>query len=148
MEAHHKNWSEFKHKHLLSIQKLHSELLACKGVKLSAEHMSKYEVHFLSLLDTFSEIKKQAHKTDGLKLFRIYLDLLYKQVFAPMKDYKEKEALLMNTKFMTKITDTILVSMGDYHDTVREESQLLLVSMTQRFLPPQIALQQDQIELI
>ena len=49
---------------------------------------------------------------------------------------------------MTKVTDVVLANLGDYHDTVREEAQLLLVTMTQRFLPPQIALQQEQMDLV
>lgn len=49
---------------------------------------------------------------------------------------------------MCEITSQILVDIEDYHDSVREEAQLLLVCMTQRFLPPQIALSDDQLNLI
>jgi hypothetical protein len=49
---------------------------------------------------------------------------------------------------MCEITSQILIDLEDYHDSVREEAQLLLVCMTQRFLPPQIALNDDQLNLV
>jgi hypothetical protein len=62
--------------------------------------------------------------------------MYYDQILRPLNDHKLQEAILAGTTFMTAITDTILKNLGDYHDTVREEAQLLLVSMTERFLPP------------
>ena len=49
---------------------------------------------------------------------------------------------------MARLNQVVLHNLNDYHDTVKEEAQLLLVSMTQRFLPPQIALQQEQLDLV
>ena len=49
---------------------------------------------------------------------------------------------------MTAITDQIINNLSDYHDSVREEASELLVSMTERFLPPQIALNQEQLDLV
>jgi hypothetical protein len=49
---------------------------------------------------------------------------------------------------MSDITSQILEDLGDYHDSVREEAQLLLVCMTQRFLPPQISLNDEQLDLV
>jgi hypothetical protein len=49
---------------------------------------------------------------------------------------------------MCDLTSQILVDLEDYHDSVREEAQLLLVCMTQRFLPPMIALTDEQMNLI
>ena len=66
----------------------------------------------------------------------------------PVSDLKQREALLMQTKFLAKMTDVILLNLGDYFDTVREEAQLLLVSMTERYLPPQISIQEDELALV
>ena len=64
----------------------------------------------------------------------------YKQVFAPLLDIKFKEVLLNQTKFLAEITEQLLTDFGDYHDSVREECQLLLVCIVSRFLPPKIEL--------
>ena len=66
----------------------------------------------------------------------------------PIADMKERESILMTTSFMTSITDMILGNLGDYFDTVKEESQLLLVSMVERFLPPQLNVSQEQLDLV
>lgn len=58
------------------------------------------------------------------------MDEFYKQILAPMTDIKEKEKLLNQTTFMTKITDSVLANMSSYHDSVREEGQALLLHMT------------------
>lgn len=55
---------------------------------------------------------------------------------------------MLETTFMTDITEQVSVLIGDYHDAVREEAQLLLVCMCQRFLPPQINLLQEQLDLV
>jgi len=49
---------------------------------------------------------------------------------------------------MTDITEQISVLIGDYHDSVREAAQLLLVCVCQRFLPPQINISQEQLDLV
>lgn len=38
--------------------------------------------------------------------------------------------------FLKSVTDLIIENLGDYHDTVRDESQALLIFITERFLPP------------
>jgi len=38
-----------------------------------------------------------------------YMDEFYKQLLAPLTDYKQKEFVLQSTTFMTKVTDSILV---------------------------------------
>jgi len=101
----------------------------------------------VSFLSTFKAIRQEVNRRDGLRILRLYMDEFYKQLLAPLSDLKEKEAILMGTTFMTQITAELLVHLSDYYDTVREEAQLLLVCMTQRFLPPQIALQQEQLDL-
>lgn len=41
---------------------------------------------------------------------------------------------------MTPITDFIAKNISDFHDSIREESANLLISMTERFLPASITL--------
>ena len=89
---------------------------------------------------TFKDIRNEQNKKDGLKIIRQYLDEFHKQVLAPMPDYKNKEQLLIDTVFLAEITDEVLEHLSDYYDTVREEAQLLLLSIAQRFLPQQIGL--------
>ena len=116
-------------------------------MKFDKKYMKDYEEHFLTLLDSFEKIKQESHRKNGFKLLRLYFEELYKQVLEP-EDIKTREMILMSSKFMPKITDVILLNLSDYHDTIREESQLLLVSMTERFLPPQINLMEEQRKLI
>jgi hypothetical protein len=129
IESHFRNYNEVKIKHLAVIQKLHLELIEAKGVMLSSDLLDKYEEHFILLLDTFNEIKTEAHRRDGFRIIRLYMEEIYKQLLAPLTDYRAKELILQKTKFMTKITDSILSHLSDYHDSVREEAQLLLLSM-------------------
>lgn len=101
----------------------------------------------MSFLSTFKASRQEANRRDGLRILRLYMDEFYKQLLAPLADHQEKEAILRATPFMTQITEELLVHLSDYFDTVREEAQLLLVCMIQRFLPPRIALQQEQLDL-
>ena len=98
--------------------------------------MNEYEHHFNKLIDTFEQIKREEHRKDGFKICRLYLEEFYKQLIAPNTDYKDSEKILQDSKFMSRLTSVILLNLNDYHDTIKDEAQLLLVSMTQRFLPP------------
>ena len=49
---------------------------------------------------------------------------------------------------MVDVTNELLNDLSDYHDSVREECQLLLVCMTSRFLPPQVNLSEDITQLV
>lgn len=136
-----KYWSLPRVEHNLVVQGLHQELLAAKAVVFDAKHLSQYQDHFLTILDTFKDQKTEKIRASGMKLLRPYLELFYAQVLQPLKDdYKAQEVILKETTFMTKITDEILKNLSDYHDSVRDEALGLLVSMMERFLPPQIAL--------
>ena len=101
----------------------------------------------MSFLSTFKAIRQEENRRAGLRILRLYMDEFYKQLLAPLSDYQEKEGILRGTTFMTQVTAELLVHLSDYFDTVREEAQLLLVCMIQRFLPPQIALKQEQLDL-
>lgn len=56
---------------------------------------------------------------------------------------KERERILLNTTFMTKITDCIFKDLSSYFESVKDGAQSLLLCMVQRFLPPEINLSQD-----
>jgi hypothetical protein len=101
----------------------------------------------VSFLSTFKASRQEENRRTGLRILRLYMDEFYKQLLAPLSDYQEREAILRGTTFMTEVTAELLVHLSDYFDTVREEAQLLLVCMIQRFLPPQLALRQEQLDL-
>ena len=130
IEGHLRDYGQIKMKHMTLIQKLHSELLECKGVIFNIDHIAAYEDHFISFLDTFKNIKSEKHKQDGFRILREYLKLLYKQVFSPITDIKFKERLLMSTVFFREITEVLVNNLTDYHDSVKEEAQLLLICIT------------------
>lgn len=71
----------------------------------------------------------------------------YIQVLGPVKSWKDKENILVDTLFMQQITDAILVDLQDFHESVKEEAQLLLLCMMKCFLPPQV-LAGEQMELV
>jgi len=129
IEMHMRPLLEAKVKHLQLIQKLHLELLECKGVQFSREYLNEYADQFVSFLSTFKASREEVNRRNGLKILRLYMDEFYKQLLAPLSDHKEKEAILKGTTFMTKVTAELLVHLSDYFDTVREEAQLLLVCM-------------------
>ena len=64
-----------------------------------------------------------------------------------MTDIRVKEVLLNQTKFLSEITEQLLGDFADYHDSVREECQLLLVCVTSRYLPPKIEVDEHMMEL-
>jgi ribosome maturation protein Sdo1 len=127
IENHLKHYVEAKNQHMTLIQKLHSELIECNGVKFSVDLMADYEEHFTSFLDTFKEIKQEKLRSNGFRILREYLTLFYKQVLSPITDFRVKERVLIQTKFFKHITEVVVSMLSDYHDTVREESQLLLI---------------------
>jgi len=85
---------------------------------------------------TFKTIRTEINKREGLRILRLYLEEFNTQVIEPLPDYQNKEMLLLDTVFLAEVTDELLLHMSDYYDTVREEAQLLLVSLASRFLPP------------
>lgn len=108
--------------------------------------MSRYDDFFISFLQTV-RIKDETHKRDGYQIIKQYVTEFYKQIFAPLDDVKTKEAMLNSTKFLAEITEQLLSDFSDYHDSVREECQLLLVCITSRYLPPKIEVDENMMEL-
>jgi hypothetical protein len=126
---------------------MHQQLLDCHGIKFHRDYLDRYDHFFMNFLQTV-RLKVESHKRDGYRILKQYLTEFYKQLLAPLTDVKEKEAVLRCTVFMAEVTDAVLADLGDYHDSVREECQLLLVCMASRFLPPQIDLNEDLTQLV
>ena len=61
-------------------------------------------------------------------------------MLAPVKDLKDSEKILLNTTFLTKITDCVFKDLSSYYESVKDGAQSLLLCMVQRFLPPEISL--------
>ena len=146
IDNHIKFYKEVKLNHCSMVQRLHRQLLDCGGVQMDPAHVDEYEVHFIFLFETFQQLKPESHRRDGLQLFRRYLQIFYDSVLMAVTDLKERDRLLRRTKFMTHVTGYLAVSLSDFHDSIREEAANLLVCMTERFLPPEISMDQDQLE--
>lgn len=54
----------------------------------------------------------------------------------------------MGAQFLVSITDAILEGLEEYHESVREEAQQLLLCIARRFLPQQLTLAQEQLDLV
>ena len=57
IEGHFKDFQINKQSHNLMVQKLHQNLIDCKGVSFSAEFVEQYDLHFENLLGTFNRMK-------------------------------------------------------------------------------------------
>lgn len=147
IEEHLKEYNPIRIAHYDIIQSMHNQLLECKGIKLDTKYIANYETIFKNFLKTI-KVKKEMHKVNGYKILKQYMLQYYTQLLQPQTDYKDQEQILLQGTFMGEITSQLLVDLEDYYETVREEAQSLLVCMTQRFLPPQIALNDDQMNLI
>ena len=111
------------------IQTLHINLIDCKGLKFDSKYLNEYEQIYDSILKTFSKLKNEKLKQNGLRILKNHMIEFYKQALAPVTEIKEKEIILQSNKFMAKISSQILVDLGDYYETVREEAQQLMLVM-------------------
>lgn len=59
IEAHLKNYDELKVTHMEQIQKMHEQLIQCKGVKFSKDHLAKYDLLFKAFIATFKDIRRE-----------------------------------------------------------------------------------------
>lgn len=105
---------------------------------MASHHVPKYEAMLKSFLTSFANVKDEKLKRDGFRIIRYYMTCFYLEVIAPLEDLKQKEDILLNMSVMSHITDAISQDLDDFHESVKEEAQLLLICMVQRFLPPQI----------
>lgn len=140
IEGHLRDYMQGKKAHNMAIQKLHLQLQDCKGVRMASHHIPRYEKFIKTFLSTFVNIKDEGLKRDGFKVLRYYMTCFYLEVISPVTDIKQKEDILLNMTVMSDITDAISSNIDEYHESVKEEAQLLLICMVQRFLPPQISI--------
>ena len=49
---------------------------------------------------------------------------------------------------MGVITDQITEELQEFHETVRDEAQSLMLSMAQRFFPAEVAFNQEQLDMV
>jgi len=96
---------------------------------MASHHIPRYEILIKSFLNTFANIKDEGLKRDGFKILRYYMTCFYLEIIAPVTDIKQKEDILLNMTVMCDITDAISSDMDNYHESVKEEAQLLLICM-------------------
>lgn len=44
---------------------------------MSEEYVKDYEDHIMTVHETFYKIKEEAHRRDGFKILRLYLEKMY-----------------------------------------------------------------------
>lgn len=120
IEGHLRDYGTLKKTHFTTIQSMHLQLLECKGIIFHRDYIDRYDAFFINFLQTV-RIKVESHKRDGYRILKLYMMEYYKQMLAPLTDIKEKEALLLQTVFMSELTSQLLEDLSDYHDSVREE---------------------------
>lgn len=110
--------------------------------------MDTYEKVFKNFIVLFHDIKEEGNRELGLRLCRLYLNKFHKDVIAPLTSEEERNSILLNQSFIPAITTELGVHLTDYFENVKEEAQLLMLSIAQRFLPPQTALSKPQMDLV
>lgn len=110
---------------------------------MSMEFLEQYEQHFIYLFETFQLLKPESHRRDGLRLFKQYFEIFYDEVLKVIADHQDRDKVLREIKFFIPITEFLNINISDFHDSVREESCNLLNSMTQRFLPAMVNIDQQ-----
>ena len=63
-------------------------MINAKALVLDSKYIEQYEENFYTFLETFENVKKEEVKTNGFKVFRMYLEAYYDQLLFPLKDYK------------------------------------------------------------
>lgn len=66
---------------------------------------------------------------------------------ATQPSVQAREVLLQRCTFMRTMTDQVLVELGEYFESVRDEAQGLLLCLSQRFFPAEISFTQDELDL-
>jgi len=59
IEEHLRNFDDLKITHMDQIQKMHEQLIKCKGIKFSKDHLAKYDQFFKSFIGTFKDIRRE-----------------------------------------------------------------------------------------
>lgn len=68
VEEHLKNSNELKVAHMDQVQQMHAQLIRCKGVKFSADHLAKYDRLFKAFIGTFKDIRRENLRQAGMNI--------------------------------------------------------------------------------
>ena len=68
IEEHLKNFNELKVAHMDQIQQMHAQLIRCKGVKFSKDHLAKYDQLFKAFIGTFKDIRRETLRQAGMNI--------------------------------------------------------------------------------
>jgi hypothetical protein len=63
-------------------------LIECKGIKFDSKYLDEYEKIYVSILNTFSKLKNEKLKQNGLRILKSHMIEFYKQVLAPLNEIK------------------------------------------------------------
>ena len=148
IEWHLRDSSDDKEAHMIKIQKMHQELLECKGVKFDAKLMPKYQQIFSSFLRTFTVLRCDKLKQNGFFVLRMYMVEYHRQLVSQLATPEEQEAVILSSQFLAQVTDSILEGLQEFHESVKEEAQQLLLCLARRFLPNHLNFTQEQQDLV
>lgn len=109
--------------------------------------MPEYENLYAGIVNTWANIQLEKHKTRGMRIIKRHLLEFDKQVVSKQPTVQARELLLQRCTFMRPMTDQILVELGEYFESVRDEAQSLLLCMSQRFFPAEISFTQDELDM-
>lgn len=73
IEDHFKDYKQVKIDHLARIQILHEQLLDAGAIVFSEEFLPEYERIYAGIVDTWSNIKEEKHKTRGMRIIKRHL---------------------------------------------------------------------------
>ena len=55
---------------------------------------------------------------------------------------------MLGSQFLAKITESILEGLQEFHESIKEEAQQLLLCIARRFLPQNLSFSQEQLDLV
>ena len=148
IESHLRDSHEEKVVHMGRIQRMHQELLECKGVQFDAKLMAKYQLIFSRFLGTFAELRCEKLKQNGFLILRMYMIEYHKQLVSQLATPEEQETVILGSQFLAPVTESILEGLQEFHESVKEEAQQLLLCLARRFLPTHLNFNQEQRELV
>ena len=89
IELHLRDSLEAKEYHMAKIQTMHQQLIDGKGVMFDAALLPRYQQVFSNFSRTFSTIRSEKLKQNGLFILRMYIIEYHRQLISPLADAKE-----------------------------------------------------------
>lgn len=84
--------------------------------------MPEYEQVYSGIVQTWANIKEEKHKTRGMRILKRHLLEFDKQLVAKQPSVRAREILLQRCTFMRPMTDQVLLELGEYFESVRDEA--------------------------